>query len=153
MAAHCGRERFGWMTGRPSVHTRELIAGSGLVLYDRDELNDELPYWLQVHGRPHLVIPYSYETNDNRFNENSGFSTANQFAEYLIDAFETLYQEGAESPRLLSIGLHDRLIGRPARIPGLVKFLAHASSRPGVWFCTGAEIAEHWAAQHPYAPA
>lgn len=149
MLAHCGASAFGWMTGRPSIHTRGLIAATGNVLYDRDELNDELPYWVHAQGKPHLVIPYSYETNDNRFNENSGFSTADQFSTYMIDAFETLYEEGQERPGLLSVGLHDRLIGRPARIRGLVKFLEHASARGGVWFCTGAEIAAHWRTNFP----
>lgn len=149
MLAHNGGRPFGWMTGRPSVHTRMLTAATGAVAYDRDELNDELPYWVNVDGGSRLVIPYSYETNDNRFNENSGFSTASQFAEYMIDAFETMYAEGKERPGLLSIGLHDRLIGRPARLPGLVRFLEHASARQGVWFCTGADVAAHWKAHFP----
>jgi len=149
LVEHAGIAEFGWMTGRPSANTRDLIAATGRVSYDRDELNDELPYWTQAQGRPHLVIPYSYETNDNRFNENSGFSVARQFSDYMIDAFETLYEEGRESPRLLSIGLHDRLIGRPGRIGGLVEFLKHASAREGVWFCTGADIAEHWRTHFP----
>jgi peptidoglycan/xylan/chitin deacetylase (PgdA/CDA1 family) len=106
------------MTGRPGPNTRRLLALTGRVLYDRDYLGDELPFWLEVAGRPHLVIPYSYETNDNRFNENSGFNTAADFAQYMIDCFETLYEEGAISPRLMSVGLHDRLIGRPGRANG-----------------------------------
>ncbi|HWH82577.1 MAG TPA: polysaccharide deacetylase family protein [Burkholderiaceae bacterium] len=149
MLAHCGRERFGWMTGRPGIHTRSLIAATGKILYDRDELNDELPYWTRTEGHPHLVIPYSYETNDNRFNENSGFSTASNFSEYMIDAFDTLYEEGADRPKLLSIGLHDRLIGRPARIKGLADFIEYARGHDRVWFCTGAEIAAHWQANFP----
>ncbi|PLZ02840.1 chitin deacetylase [Burkholderia sp. WAC0059] len=144
-----GGTPFGWMTGRPGINTRSLIAATGHVLYDRDELNDELPYWTAVGGRPHLVVPYSYETNDNRFNENSGFSVARHFSEYMIDAFDRLYAEGIHRPAILSIGLHDRLIGRPARIRGLVDFLDYASKKPGVWFCTGADIAHHWAAAFP----
>lgn len=149
MLANNGGVPFGWMTGRPSLHTRALTAETDAVFYDRDELNDELPYWTTAAGRPRLVIPYSYETNDNRFNENMGFSTANQFAEYLIDAFDTMYEEGSTRPGLLSIGLHDRLIGRPARIRGLLKFLDYATARDRVWFCTGADIAAHWTRLFP----
>jgi allantoinase len=144
-----GGQSFGWMTGRPSINTRSLIVSTGRMLYDRDELNDELPYWTDVDGRPHLVIPYSYETNDNRFNENTGFSVARHFSEYMIDAFDRLYAEGIHRPAILSIGLHDRLIGRPARIKGLVDFLDYASRKRGVWFCTGADIAHHWANMFP----
>jgi peptidoglycan/xylan/chitin deacetylase (PgdA/CDA1 family) len=140
---------IGWMTGRPGLNTRRLLAETGRVLYDRDYLGDELPLWLHVAGRPHLVIPYSYETNDNRFNENRGFHTAADFAQYMIDCFDTLYEEGAISPRLMSVGLHDRLIGRPGRAPGLVRFLEHVRRRDRVWICTGREIAEHWLATHP----
>jgi allantoinase len=139
-----GMTSLGWMTGRPSVHTRELIAATGRILYDRDELNDELPYWTVAAGKPHLIIPYSFETNDNRFNENSGFSVARHFAEYMTDCFDTLYVEAGHRPTMMSIGLHDRLIGRPARIKGLVDFLRHACGHRGVWFCTGAQIAHHW---------
>lgn len=148
-----GGKPFGWMTGRPSINTRSLIVSTGQMLYDRDELNDELPYWVDVNGRAHLVIPYSYETNDNRFNENSGFSVARHFSEYMIDAFDRLYAEGVHRPAILSIGLHDRLIGRPARIKGLVDFLDYASRKQGVWFCTGADIAHHWASMFPADPA
>jgi peptidoglycan/xylan/chitin deacetylase (PgdA/CDA1 family) len=146
---HVGAEPFGWMTGRPSLNTRSLIAVTGRVLYDRDELNDELPYWVTAAGRPHLVIPYSFEANDNRFDENNGFSVARHFSEYLIDSFDTLYAEGATQPALLSIAVHDRLIGRPGRIKGLADFLGHASGHSGVWFCTGREIAQHWRTAFP----
>jgi peptidoglycan/xylan/chitin deacetylase (PgdA/CDA1 family) len=104
------------MTGRPGPNTRRLVAEEGGFLYDRDSLADELPYWLRMESGPHLVIPYSYEANDNRFNENAGFSTGADFFTYMRDAFDCLYREGvAGSPKLLSIGLHDRLIGRPGR--------------------------------------
>jgi putative urate catabolism protein len=144
-----GVSPVGWMTGRPGANTRRLIVEHGGLIYDRDALNDELPYWVEVGNRDHLVIPYSYETNDNRFSENSGFSTAAQFAEYMIDAFDTLYAEGSERPRMMSIGLHDRLIGRPARIPGLRRFLDHIARHDRVWICTGRQIAEHWINKHP----
>jgi peptidoglycan/xylan/chitin deacetylase (PgdA/CDA1 family) len=111
-----GTRPIGWMTGRPGPNTRHLLVEAGGFLYDRDSLADELPYWLRVNDKPHLVIPYSYETNDNRFNENNGFSTSDDFFSYMRDAFDLLYREGRNgSPKLLSIGLHDRLIGRPGR--------------------------------------
>jgi len=146
----CGSRPVGWMTGRPGPNTRRLLVEAGGFLYDRDSLNDELPYWLNVGGRPHLVIPYSYETNDNRFNENSGFSTADDFFIYMRDAFDVLYREGQRgSPKLLSIGLHDRLIGRPGRAKGLLKLLDYMRGHDAVWFCTGLEIARHWRATFP----
>jgi peptidoglycan/xylan/chitin deacetylase (PgdA/CDA1 family) len=139
-----GTRPAGWMTGRPGPNTRKLIVEAGFE-YDRDALNDELPYWLDVGGKTHLVIPYSFETNDNRCNENSGFSTGDDFFHYMRDAFDVLYREGEKgSPKLLSIGLHDRLIGRPARSIGLVKLLEHMQKRSGVWFCRGIDISRHW---------
>jgi allantoinase len=151
IAALTGSLPAGWMTGRPGPNTRRLLAEHGGLLYDRDSLADELPYWVAAAGRPHLVIPYSYETNDNRYDHN-GFGTAADFARYMIDCFDLLYEEGAEAPKMMSIGLHDRLAGRPARAVGLIRFLEHASRHDKVWFCTGREIAEHWRGTHP-APA
>jgi putative urate catabolism protein len=145
-----GTRPLGWMTGRPGPNTRRLIAEEGGFLYDRDSLADELPYWTATANGPHLVIPYSYEANDNRFNENSGFSTGQQFFEYMRDAFDLLHAEGeAGSPKLLSIGLHDRLIGRPGRAGGLIKLLQHMKGFDGVWFCRGIDIAQHWRAHFP----
>jgi allantoinase len=140
-----GARPVGWMTGRPGPNTRRLLVEAGGFLYDRDSLADELPYWLRIEDRPHLVIPYSYEANDNRFNENSGFSTGDDFFAYMRDAFDLLYREGANgSPKLLSIGLHDRLIGRPGRCAGLIRLLEHMRRFEGVWFCRGIDVAEHW---------
>ncbi len=145
-----GSRPIGWMTGRPGPNTRRLIVEEGGFLYDRNSLNDELPYWLTVQNRPHLVIPYSYEANDNRFNENSGFSTGDDFFTYMRDAFDVLHREGERgSPKLLSIGLHDRLIGRPGRCKGLIKLLDYMRGFDRVWFCTGAEIAHHWRKNFP----
>lgn len=144
-----GYDSIGWMTGRPGPHTRRLLAETGQALYDRDYLGDELPFLISLAGRQHLVIPYSYETNDNRFNENRGFATADDFARYMIDCFDLLYEEGAASPRLMSVGLHDRLIGRPGRAVGLIRFLEHVRKHDRVWICTGREIAEHWLRTHP----
>jgi allantoinase len=145
-----GVRPVGWMTGRPGPNTRRLIVEAGGFLYDRDSLADELPYWLQVNDKSHLVIPYSYEANDNRFNENSGFSTGQDFFEYMRDAFDVLYREGQKGcPKLLSIGLHDRLIGRPGRCAGLIRLLEHMRSAKGVWFCRGIDIARHWQSHFP----
>jgi allantoinase len=140
-----GARPIGWMTGRPGPNTRRLLVEAGGLLYDRDSLADELPYWLKIGDQPHLVIPYSYEANDNRFNENSGFSTGDDFFTYMRDAFDVLYREGQRgSPKLLSIGLHDRLIGRPGRCKGLINLLEYIRGFDHVWFCTGADIAMHW---------
>jgi peptidoglycan/xylan/chitin deacetylase (PgdA/CDA1 family) len=145
-----GTPPVGWMTGRPGPNTRRLIVEAGTFLYDRDSLADELPYWLQVGDKPHLVVPYSYEANDNRFNENSGFSTADHFFSYMRDSFDLLYREGSNgSPKMLSIGLHDRLIGRPGRCGGLIKLLEHIRSFDRVWFCRGVDIAQHWRSKFP----
>jgi hypothetical protein len=136
------------MTGRPGPNTRRLVVEAGIG-YDRDALNDELPYWTRVAERDHLVIPYSFETNDNRFDQNLGFSTADDFARYFTDCFNLLYAEGADHPKLMSVALHDRLIGRPARAVGLIRFLEHVGRHDRVWFCTGEQIADHWKATHP----
>jgi peptidoglycan/xylan/chitin deacetylase (PgdA/CDA1 family) len=145
-----GTKPVGWMTGRPGPNTRRLIVEIGGFLYDRDSLADELPYWLHVGDKPHLVIPYSYEANDNRFNENSGFSTGDDFFRYMRDAFDLLYREGSDgAPKLLSIGLHDRLIGRPGRCHGLIRLLEYMRSFDRVWYCRGIDIAEHWRRKFP----
>ena len=145
-----GVKPVGWMTGRPGPNTRRLLVEHGGFHYDRDALNDELPYWVTLSGLPHLVIPYSYETNDNRCDQSNGFAQADDFFQYMRDAFDLMHEEGEGCPGLLSIGLHDRLIGRPARAVGLIKLLDHMRNKSGVWFCTGAEIAAHWRKTHPY---
>lgn len=148
-----GERPLGWMTGRPGPNTRRLLSETGGFLYDRDSLADELPYWVRMREGPHLVIPYSYEANDNRFNENSGFSTAEHFFTYMRDAFDLLYREGERgSPKLLSIGLHDRLIGRPGRAGGLIRLIEHMRRFEGVWFCRGIDIARHWHRHFPPQP-
>ena len=144
-----GSRPVGWMTGRPSPNTRRLLVEEGGFLYDRDALNDELPYWVTVAGTSHLVIPYSYETNDNRFDGNLGFSTATDFFTYMKDAFDVLYAESAAEPKMMSLGLHDRLIGRPARARGLADFLDYVLRHDGVWICRGIDIANHWRQHHP----
>jgi peptidoglycan/xylan/chitin deacetylase (PgdA/CDA1 family) len=145
-----GVRPVGWMTGRPSANTRRLLAEMGGFLYDRDSLADELPYWLRMQNGPHLVIPCSYETNDNRWNEHTGFVTADDFFSYMKDAFDTLYDEGRRgAPKLLSIGLHDRLIGRPGRSAGLRRLIEYMHGTPGVWFCRGVDVAKHWRERFP----
>src|SRR5262249_3588292 len=144
-----GERPVGWMTGRPGPNTRRLIVEEGGFLYDRDALNDELPYWVDVGGRPHLVIPYSYETNDNRFDGNVAFATAQDFFTYMKDTFDVLYREGESEPRMMSLALHDRLIGRPGRAEGLARFLDYVLDHDRVWICRGIDIARHWIAHHP----
>jgi peptidoglycan/xylan/chitin deacetylase (PgdA/CDA1 family) len=146
-----GERPVGCFTGRPSMNTRRLLVEEGNFLYDQDAFNDELPYWVDVAGKPHLIIPYSLETNDNRFNENNGFSTAADFFTYMKDAFDVLYAEGADQPKMMTLGLHDRLIGRPARSAGLARFLDYVLGHDKVWVCRGVDIARHWYAHHPAA--
>jgi allantoinase len=147
--AMTGSAPIGWFNGRPSANTRRLLVESGVFLYDRDALNDELPYWVSVSGKQHLIVPYSLETNDNRFDRNTGFGSADDFARYMIDTFDLMYAEGESAPKLMSIGLHDRLLGRPGKAVGLIKFLEYARKHDRVWFCTGRDIAEHWRRVHP----
>jgi peptidoglycan/xylan/chitin deacetylase (PgdA/CDA1 family) len=118
----------------------------GGFLYDSNAYDDDLPYVETVAGRTHVVLPYAFDTNDMRFYNGGGFVFADDFARYCIDAFDRLYNEGAAVPRMLSVGLHLRIIGRPARIGGLERFLDHAASRPGVWFARRDEIAHAWRA-------
>lgn len=147
--AAAGRRPVGWYTGRMSANTRRLVVEEGGFLYDSDDYADELPYWTRVDDRDHLVIPYTLDANDARFATPNGFRTAEEFATYLIDGFETLYREGATTPRLMNVGLHCRLIGRPGRIDGLRRFLAHLDGREDVWVCRREDIARHWIEHHP----
>lgn len=146
-----GTRPMGCFTGRSSLNTRRLLVEAG-YRYDQDAFNDELPYWVEVCGKPHLVIPYSLETNDNRFNDNNGFSTAKEFFQYMKDAFDLLYAEGRNEPKMMTIGLHDRLIGRPARAPGLARFLDYVQRFDDVWIARGIDIADHWHERHSSRP-
>lgn len=146
-----GEHPAGWMTGRPGPNTRRLVVEEGGFLYDRDANNDELPYWIAVAGKPHLIIPTSFETNDTGFNESSGFATGDQFFSYVKDAFDVLYAEGETEPKMMTVALHDRLIGRPARSAGLARFLDYVLGHDKVWICRGVDIARHWIDHHPYA--
>ncbi|MFE9326582.1 allantoinase PuuE [Nocardia sp. NPDC052278] len=140
-----GAAPLGWYTGRDSPHTRELVVEHGGFVYDSDSYADDLPYWVTVHGRNHLVVPYTLDTNDMRFASPAGFPSGEQFFAHLRDAFDVLYREGAEgSPKMLSIGLHCRLVGRPARLAALERFLDHVQSHADVWIARRIDIAEHW---------
>jgi putative urate catabolism protein len=144
-----GYRPLGWYTGRTSPNTRRLVAEEGGFLYDADDYSDDLPFWTTPAGRPHLVIPYTLDANDMRFVTPQGFHTGEQFFTYLRDGFDVLYEEGARTPRLMSVGLHCRLIGRPGRLAGLARFLDHVASHDDVWVCRKIDVARHWIAKHP----
>lgn len=144
-----GEVPVGWYTGRTSENTRRLVAEHGNFIYDADDYSDDLPFWSRVVDRPHLVVPYTLDTNDMRFVSPQGFNSGEQFLNYLRDAFDTLYQEGESHPKMMSIGLHCRLIGRPGRFQALKKFLDHVLSHEHVWVCRRDQIARHWREHHP----
>ncbi|MEM1344266.1 MAG: polysaccharide deacetylase family protein [Pseudomonadota bacterium] len=145
LAATTGEAPVGWHTRSASTPaTRRLLVEHGGFLYDSDAYDDDLPRIEQIKGRPHVVLPYAFDTNDMRFGPGGGFVQAEDFTRYCIGAFERLWHEGATEARMLSIGLHLRLIGRPGRIAGLEALLAHMQSRGGVWFATRRAIAEVW---------
>ncbi|MDP7220878.1 MAG: allantoinase PuuE [Arenicellales bacterium] len=146
-----GERPLGWYTGRTSENTRRLVVEEGGFLYDADDYNDDLPFWTQVQGADHLVVPYTLDANDMRFATPQGFNSGEQFLGYLRDAFDTLYEEGARTPRMMSVGLHCRLAGRPGRIRAVEQFIDHALSHEGVWFCRRLDIARHWCTHHPAA--
>ncbi len=139
-----GSRPLGWYTGRVSPNTRRLVVEEGGFLYDADSYADELPYWNTEYGRPHLVIPYTLDANDMRFATPQGFNSGDQFFTYLRDSFDLLYQEGEAQPKMMSIGLHCRLVGRPGRALALARFLDHVCARDAVWLCRRLDIARHW---------
>jgi putative urate catabolism protein len=143
-----GQRPVGWYTGRTSPNTRRLVVEAGGFLYDSDSYADDLPYWTHAHGKPHLIIPYTLDSNDMRFATNQGFNTGEHFFSYLKDAFDALYAEGASAPKMLSIGLHCRLVGRPGRMMGLRRFLEYVADYDKVWVCRRADIAQHWHTHH-----
>jgi putative urate catabolism protein len=147
-----GARPLGWYTGRNSMNTRRLVAEEGGFLYDADDYSDDLPFWVTAAGKPHLVVPYTLDTNDMRFATPQGFNAGDQFFNYLRDSFDTLYAEGETTPRMMSIGLHCRLVGRPGRIRALERFMDHALAHDRVWFCRRIDIARHWRERFP-APA
>jgi len=144
-----GERPYGWYCRYgPSVNTRQLLIEEGNFLYDSDAYNDDLPYWVQIDERRHLVVPYTLSNNDAKFALGS-FSTSREFADYLQDCFDVLYREGKTHPKMMSVGLHLRVIGHPARIPGLERFLDYVMNHTDVWVCRRLDIAKHWIATHP----
>lgn len=145
-----GARPLGWYTGRDSPNTRKLVIEAGGFLYDSDAYADDLPYWNTEYDKPHLVIPYTLDNNDMRFATNQGFNSGTQFFDYLKSAFDTLYEEGESQPKMMSVGLHCRIIGKPGRFQALKQFVEYATSKQQVWFCRRADIAQHWHKHHPY---
>jgi allantoinase len=143
-----GARPKGWYLGRMSPNTRQLIVDEGNFLYDADSYADDLPYWLEGKLKPHLVVPYSLDANDMRFASPQGFNSGDQFYTYLKDSFDTLYAEGEDAPKMMSIGLHCRIIGRPGRFASLVRFLDYIENFSDVWVCRREDIAQHWWDKH-----
>jgi allantoinase len=144
-----GSRPLGWYTGRVSPNTRRLVVEEGGFLYDSDAYNDDLPYWVVVSGKRHLVIPYTFDNNDMKFGTAQGFNTGDDFWRYLKDAFDVFYTEGATAPKMMSVGLHMRLTGRPGRVAALARFLDYVLEHDRVWICRRIDIARHWIQHHP----
>lgn len=144
----CGERPLGWYTGRTSENTRRLVAEHGGFLYDADDYSDDLPFWSEVE-KGQLIVPYTLDTNDMRFATAQGFNSADQFYTYLRDAFDTLYEEGAETPKMMSIGMHARILGRPGRFRALKQFIEHITTHDKVWISRRVDIAQHWREQYP----
>lgn len=139
----CHKKVVGWYTGRRSVNTRRLIVQAGLQ-YDSDSYADDLPYWVQVDSRPHLIIPYQLDTNDARYATSPGWNTGEDFYQYLKAAFDCLYREGLHSPKMMTVGIHPRLSGRPGRCEALQRFINYVKEFDHVWICQRKDIAAHW---------
>ena len=147
-----GARPLGWYTGRLGPNTRRLVVEEGGFLYDADAYSDDWPYWEVVGGRPHLVVPYTLDQNDMKLAAPGGFATGEEWLAHVRDAFDVLYAEGADHPRMMSVGLHARLMGRPGRAAALARFLDHVQRHDSVWVCRRIDIARHWMAEHPYRP-
>ena len=145
----CGAPPLGWYTGRTSENTRRLVAENGKFLYDADDYSDDLPFWSTQTASPHLIVPYTLDANDMRFATQQGFNTGADFETYLKDAFDVLYAEGEHSPKMMSIGLHCRLAGRPGRYKALERFVDYVLSFEKTWICRRIDIAKHWRQHHP----
>ncbi|WP_169570342.1 allantoinase PuuE [Sneathiella limimaris] len=144
-----GERPLGWYTGRTSPNTRKLVIEDGGFVYDADAYDDDLPYWTELGGRQQLIVPYTLDVNDMRFAALQGFNSGDQYFAYLKDAFDTLYEEGATNPKMMSVGLHCRLVGRPGRIAALKRFLEYVKSHDKVWCARRIEIARHWQKTQP----
>ncbi|RDV27534.1 allantoinase PuuE [Alteromonas aestuariivivens] len=145
-----GSKPAGWYTGRTSPHTLELLAERDDIVYCADSYADDLPYYDTHYARPLLMVPYTLDTNDMRFATPQGFNSGEQFFQYLKDAFDVLYEEGTYAPKMLSIGLHCRIVGRPARLAALQRFIEYVQGHEQVWLATRENIARHWLEHHPY---
>ena len=145
-----GERPLGWYTGRTSPNTAKLVVEEGGFVYDADSYADDLPYWDTQHGKPQLIVPYTLDNNDMRFATNQGFNSGDQFFAYLRDAFDVLYAEGDSAPKMMSIGLHCRLAGRPGRAAALARFLDYIRGHERVWICRRIDIARHWTARFPF---
>ena len=139
-----GSRPLGWYTGRCSPNTRDLVFDDGGFLYDSDSYSDDLPYWEYRGKKKQLIVPYTLDNNDMRFATNQGFNTGDHFYSYLKDSFDALYEEGKTSPKMMSVGLHCRLIGRPGRIQSLKKFLDYVLKFEDIWICKRIDIAKYW---------
>ena len=144
-----GQRPLGWYTGRVSENTLKLVVEEGGFLYDADTYADDLPYWVKVNGKDHLRIPYTLEANDMRFVALQGFNSGDQYFTYLKDTFDVLYREGEETPRMMSMGMHLRIVGRPGRFAALQRFLDYVMSHDKVWITPRVDIARHWIEKHP----
>jgi len=140
---------LGWYTGRCSPNTRDLVFEDGGFLYDSDSYSDDLPYWEYKKNKKQLIIPYTLDNNDMRFATNQGFNCGDQFYTYLKDSFDALYEEGKTAPKMMSVGLHCRLIGRPGRFQSLKKFIDYVLKFDDVWICKRIDIAKHWIKNYP----
>ena len=147
-----GERPLGWYTGRTSENTRNLVAEEGGFLYDADDYSDELPFWSTQVATPHLIVPYTLDANDMRFAAVQGFNSGDQFFTYLKDSFDTLYAEGETAPKMLSVGLHCRIVGRPGRMAALLRFLDYVMNHDRVWVCRRIDIARFWRKNYPYTP-
>jgi putative urate catabolism protein len=143
-----GETPLGWYTGRTSPNTRRLVIEHGGFAYDADDYSDDLPFWTRAHGAPHLIVPYTLDANDMRFATPQGFNTSEHFFTYLKDTFDVLYAEGETAPKMMSVGLHCRLAGRPGRLAAIERFLAYAGKHEDVWFARRIDIAAHWRKHH-----
>ncbi|MDC3400602.1 allantoinase PuuE [Candidatus Pelagibacter ubique] len=139
-----GKRPDGWYTGRCSPNTRDLVMEDGGFLYDSDSYSDDLPYWESRNKKKQLIIPYTLDNNDMRFATNQGFNTGDHFYSYLKDSFDALYEEGRTNPKMMSVGLHCRIIGKPGRIQSLKKFLDYIIKHEDIWICKRVDIAKHW---------
>ena len=144
-----GERPLGWYTGRCSPNTRDLVFEDGGFLYDSDSYSDDLPYWEYKKNKKQLIIPYTLDNNDMRFATNQGFNSGDQFYTYLKDSFDALYEEGKSAPKMMSVGLHCRLIGRPGRFQSLKKFIDYVLKFDDVWICKRIDIAKHWIKNYP----